>query len=352
MPIHETVRTRLIPACSTRRSVIHSPSRPLLLLSALTAAAVVALAPVRAQGMLRGEEYLRQSAESRAVAVAPGERPAGGGTTLDIAGTLSGTMGSGEGLALLILSGGTSYAVRCGAIHLPPLGAEIRVLARIVETAAGQARLELAGWAFASDVEKAGSARRSASPAGALDARKRGPSAARGATVDHTGYFRQYADAISRINPRLSRDQVEQITRVLLNTSRECDVDPRLVMAVILAESGFNPNATSRKGAMGLGQLMPATARGMGLQDPYEPTQNLDASIRIIRSALNRYSGNAGWKDLNWEHLKLALAAYNAGAGAVKKYGGVPPYPETQNYIAKVASYYRQLCGEDSRTSR
>jgi len=352
MPTHESIRSRVIPVRSNRRSVNHSPTRPFLLLTALTAAAVVSLTPVRAQGMLRGEEYLRQSAASRAVSVTPGERPAGGGTTLDIAGTLSGTIGSGEALALLILSGGTSYAVRCGEISLPPLGAEIRVLARVLETAAGQTRLELAGWAFASDVEKARTARRSSPPTGALDARRKGPTAARGASVDHTAYFRQYADAISRINPRLSREQVEQITRVLLNTSRECDVDPRLVMAVILAESGFNPNATSRKGAMGLGQLMPATARGMGLRDPYEPTQNLDASIRIIRSALNRYSGNAGWKDLNWEHLRLALAAYNAGSGAVKKYGGVPPYRETQNYIAKVASYYRQLCGEDGRASR
>ncbi|MEI6916526.1 MAG: lytic transglycosylase domain-containing protein [Armatimonadota bacterium] len=130
----------------------------------------------------------------------------------------------------------------------------------------------------------------------------------------------------------------------MLNTSVECDLDPRLVMAVILTESGFNPSATSPKGAAGLGQLMPGTARGMGVTDPYDSKQNVVACVRLIRSGLNKYSGKAAWKDLNWNHLRLALAAYNAGSGAVKKYGGVPPYRETQNYIVKVSSYYKKLC--------
>jgi len=352
MPIHGSIRARTEAARPPARRAGASPLAFPFRICILLATAVPVLAgPVHAQGMLRGEEYLRRCASLGAVAADSGHSAAGDGAALDIAGRLSGTMGTGQNLALLIVSGESAWAVHCGDVALPPLGAEIRALAHVQREPGGSTKLTLEAWAFAPDVEKARRAPRPSRPS-PLDARRRGPSASRGGLTDHTAYFRQYAEAISRINPRLTRQQVEQITRVLLDTSRECDVDPRLVMAVILAESGFNPNATSPKGAMGLGQLMPATARGMGLRDPYEPAQNLEASIRIIRSALNRYSGNASWNELNWEHLKLALAAYNAGSGAVRRYGGVPPYRETRNYIARVAAYYRQLCGEDARASR
>ncbi len=356
MPFHDSVRSsvpsRTDSARLPGRAPAPVPGRIAVVCTAAAAALLCAAGPLFAQGMLRGDEYLRQSTALRAVQVAPGARPSGSSDAfLDIAGTLSGTLGAGEEQSMLVLSEGMSWAVRCGDAALPPLGARIRVLARLQERPGGPPQMVLAGWAFASDVARAQASGRQAASTN-LGARRRGPGASRGGSVDHTAYFQQYADAISRINPRLSRELVEQLTRVLLETSRECDVDPRLVMAVILAESGFDPNATSRKGAMGLGQLMPSTARGMGLRDPYDPARNLEASIRIIRSALNRYSGNAGWKDLNWEHLRLALAAYNAGSGAVKKYGGVPPYRETQNYIAKVASYYRQLCGEGGSPAR
>ncbi|HZP47983.1 MAG TPA: lytic transglycosylase domain-containing protein [Vicinamibacterales bacterium] len=101
-------------------------------------------------------------------------------------------------------------------------------------------------------------------------------------------------------------------------------VSPQLVKAVIKVESAYQERARSRKGAMGLMQLMPSTARQYAVQDPYEPTSNIEAGIKYLKSLLDRYE------------LKLALAAYNAGEGAVKRFGGIPPYPETQKYVADI----------------
>ncbi len=319
----------------------------------LAAAALLAglLCPVACFGAasgLNGHQYLALCSRLRAGgAVSSVSR--GGSPSFDVSdleGTLSGTIGSGEDTAAVLIDGDQSFIIAFGKSSLPPMGGRIRVLARR-DSSDFRMRYTAVGWAFASDVTNAASKPQPA-PAAAW-ARQHGTAVARGGSererVDHTGFFQAYATAISRINPRLSQEQVNGITEVLLNTSRECDVDPRLVMAVVLAESHFNPSATSHKGAAGLGQLMPRTSRSMGVSNPYEPCQNLDASIRIIRGGLNKYSNNAAWKDLNWEHLRLALAAYNAGSGAVRKYGGVPPYRETRNYVAKVTSYYRQLCG-------
>ena len=101
-------------------------------------------------------------------------------------------------------------------------------------------------------------------------------------------------------------------------------VPPRLVRAVVEVESNYEPSARSRKGAMGLMQLMPATARRYALTNPYDPRENLDAGIRHLRSLLDRYD------------VRMALAAYNAGEGAVQRYGGIPPFAETRNYVARV----------------
>jgi soluble lytic murein transglycosylase-like protein len=115
-------------------------------------------------------------------------------------------------------------------------------------------------------------------------------------------------------------------------------VDPLLLQSVIQQESGFNPDATSAAGAQGLMQLMPSTAASLGVTDPYDPVQSIDAGAQYLSSKLDEYGGNTS----------LALAAYNAGSGAVARYGGIPPYPETQNYVQDVLGRYQQLAGGET----
>jgi soluble lytic murein transglycosylase-like protein len=112
-------------------------------------------------------------------------------------------------------------------------------------------------------------------------------------------------------------------------------VSARLVEAVIKVESAFNPWAVSRKGAQGLMQLMPATASSLGVRDAFNPRQNIEGGVRHLRYLIDRYAGD----------LRLALAAYNAGEGAVNAHGGIPPYPETQQYVRKVLDVHGEEAG-------
>ena len=105
-------------------------------------------------------------------------------------------------------------------------------------------------------------------------------------------------------------------------------IDPALLKGLVSQESGFDPNARSGAGALGLTQLMPGTAAGLGVTNPLDPVQSLQGGAKYLRQQLDRFGGDE----------KLALAAYNAGPGAVQKYGGVPPYRETQNYVNSVLS--------------
>lgn len=121
-----------------------------------------------------------------------------------------------------------------------------------------------------------------------------------------------------------------QVLNVVNQISKKYDVDEKLVQALIKQESGFNPKAKSKSGAMGLMQLMPSTAKNLGVQDPYNMVQNVEGGVKYLKSMLNKYNGN----------VILALAAYNAGPNAVDKYSGVPPYKETQNYVRSILANY------------
>ena len=140
-------------------------------------------------------------------------------------------------------------------------------------------------------------------------------------------------DASIYTNPNVNftkRTTKDEIMAMIDSTAEKYGVDAKLVKAVVKQESGFNPNAKSKAGALGLMQLMPTTAKGLGVTDPMNPQQNIEGGVKYLKSLLERFHGNT----------ILALAAYNAGPNAVSKYDGVPPYKETQNYVKSILKDY------------
>jgi soluble lytic murein transglycosylase-like protein len=130
---------------------------------------------------------------------------------------------------------------------------------------------------------------------------------------------------------RMPRKEAAPYDRLIRNTADSFDIDPALVKAVVAAESNFMPRAVSSVGAQGLMQLMPGTARAMGVRRPFAPSDNIRGGVRYLRTLLDRF-----------DELGHALAAYNAGPDAVVRYGGIPPFPETEAYVTKVLSKYRR----------
>ncbi len=120
---------------------------------------------------------------------------------------------------------------------------------------------------------------------------------------------------------------------IIIRVAGRYQVDPHLIQAIIFAESGYNPRAKSKKGAGGLMQLMPATAKALGIRDVYDPMQNIDGGVRYFRSLLDRFDGD----------VQLALAAYNAGSRHVRNYDGVPPFKATRHYIKKVLNFQKKF---------
>ncbi len=140
---------------------------------------------------------------------------------------------------------------------------------------------------------------------------------------------------IKVIQTRIRRPKIDlrRLYRVVREYGAAWEVDPLLIMAMIKAESDFDPLAVSRAGARGLMQLMPQTAREMGVRDSFDPSDNVKGGIRYFGAMRKRFRGN----------LKLSLAAYNAGPESVARFGGVPPYKETRTYIRRVARFYREF---------
>jgi soluble lytic murein transglycosylase-like protein len=126
--------------------------------------------------------------------------------------------------------------------------------------------------------------------------------------------------------------------QLIARAAQRHGLPPALVKAVVKAESNFQPHALSHKGAQGLMQLMPGTAEDLGVDDPFRPEENVAGGTRYLRAMYDRFG--------DWEH---ALAAYNAGPGTVDRFGGIPPYAETQQYVERVLHYYRRYDGDFSR---
>ncbi len=151
--------------------------------------------------------------------------------------------------------------------------------------------------------------------------------AARSAASEVNLYFDNREQARQSLNVGYTQRDIEA---AIDQAAVRHHVDASLVRSVVKVESNFNPNAVSRKGAMGLMQLMPSTARSLNVSNPFDPQQNVDAGVRHLRKLLDSYGGD----------VRLSLAAYNAGAGAVARSAGVPNFKETQNYVRRITTLY------------
>lgn len=138
---------------------------------------------------------------------------------------------------------------------------------------------------------------------------------------------------IQHYNPQVVQPDAEHYVTTIWQVSKEHHVDPLLIVSLVAQESAFRPDATSRVGAQGLGQLMPETASELKVDDPYDADDNLGGCIKLVRSNLCFFNGQ----------VKNAVAAYNAGPGAVVHYHGIPPYRETRNYVHQILRNYSSL---------
>ena len=147
----------------------------------------------------------------------------------------------------------------------------------------------------------------------------------------HAGYRRVFRDNKAQVSDTGAAASYNSYDDLILSASGRYHIDADLIRAVIKTESDFNSSARSNKGAMGLMQLMPDTARLHDVVNAYDPTDNIEGGVRHLKQLLGRFQGN----------LELSLAAYNAGIKAVEKFGGIPPFAETKEYIRRVLQHYQ-----------
>jgi soluble lytic murein transglycosylase-like protein len=301
---------------------------------------------------------------------------------IELRGSVNGSLRRDTGLAfMLTLEDKQALLLEAPSADVPIVSQvssqTVRVLARVLEQSNGNlVPLEVLGVAYDGEValREAEAAQKEAVEQARRQALARQASVDRNAYASRGGYVGQgvatmpvmgpvsdlarkyltpeaqaiypaYKAYIHKCNRRLTERQLDDITTSLLYFSVAQRVDPRLVVAVFIAESDFDPRCTSHKGAMGIGQIMPDEARKHRVTDPYDPIDNVRASITLLKEKLIKYSEGAQDGVLTLRQVQLALAAYNAGPGAVRKYGGVPPYRETQGYIKKILKRYGELCG-------
>lgn len=159
------------------------------------------------------------------------------------------------------------------------------------------------------------------------------------ATDNETRYLAEASSELEREadpSPRSVKPKDILFNPIIMEVAGRHEMDPALIKAIIMAESGHNPKAVSKRGAKGLMQLMPITAKSLGVEDVFDPEHNIKAGVVYFKKLLNQFNGD----------VKLALAAYNAGSRKVRKYKGVPPFKATRIYIRKVFKYYELYKGQ------